>query len=100
MELDQIVATWVQNEAKKQLTSTLRTLLSYATLWISSYWEGRGGMGSQCSDYLLGTLRMPQVFTVSRWREDGLCVVAFVAGPVLLPALSRLEHIFQESMMI
>lgn len=61
---------------------------------------GREGMGSQCSDYLLGTLRMPQVFTVSRWREDGLCVVAFVAGPVLLPALSRLEHIFQESMMI
>lgn len=30
--------------------------------------------------------------------EDGLCVVACVAGPVLLPALSRLEHIFQESM--
>ena len=60
--------------------------------------EGR--LGSQCSDNLLGTFSLPQVFTVSRWREDGLCVVAFVAGPVLLPALSRLEHIFQESMMI
>lgn len=53
--------------------------------------------GSQCSDLYTWHIQYGSSVYCEQ-MEDGLCVVACVAGPVLLPALSRLEHIFQESM--